>query len=660
MDQERTAPTPPQTLPQTPPQQALRELEAQQRAILASTSDGMILVAPDCIIQFMNRRFGELLEIEPEQAIGRSFDDFRTHAEAVFADPKAFFSLVTGTATDTTSQLSETIRQRWPQPRELMLTSVPVHDDSGGFFGRLYVLRDVSREREAERVKDEFVSMVSHELRTPLTSINGYVELLLDGDVGELSADQLDFLRVVKHNADRLLALVNDLLDISRLESGKVRLHVAPLDLAALVSTVVRSFRPQMESKRQPLEARLPDHLNVLGDPERLMQVLTNLLSNAHKYTPEGGRITLTLREQDGQAVVDVTDTGVGMTTQEQAQVFTRFFRAKNRATQEAGGTGLGLVITRQLVEMHGGTINLASEPGVGTTFTVTLPLAPSAVSVVPLPTGEAPGATETLQVPATSATILVVDDEPDIARLLSRYLERAGHHVTTASSGTEALQQARELHPDLITLDVMMPDADGFTVLEWLKSDEATAAIPVVMLSIIPDQERGALLGAVDYIAKPVSQETLVARIGQVLAAAHPERRPGSVRILLAEDDADVRRLYVPILQHSGYEVVEAADGEQAVELALREHPVLVLMDVKMPRMDGIEALARLRQLPQTRELPVIMLTASPGVLEAKESVVAALGGATLLSKPCTADQLAATIVRGLRTGGVPFLSKL
>jgi len=493
--------------------------------------------------------------------------------------------------------------------------------------------------QEANRLKTEFVSMVSHEMRTPLTSIQGYVHLLLEGQAGTLGNEQQECLTVVENNAERLLGLINDLLDISRIEAGRIGLHRTALDLARLVRGVVSSFRPLIDTKRQVLTVEIDDALPaVWGDQDRVTQILTNLVSNAHKYTPAGGHITIAAQPENGSVRVDIRDTGIGLSPEEQAQLFTKFFRGQNRASQGVGGTGLGLVITRALVELHGGQMTVSSAPDRGSTFSFTLPgttAAPDAAAA------DAPGA---LAPPGTR--VLVIDDEPDIANLLRHYLERAGLHVLLARDGAEALRMAAAERPNLITLDILLRGTDGFAVLERLKNDPITAAIPVMLISVLPDEGRGKLLGAIDYLHKPVREDTLLERVSRILARGWPRQ------VLVADDDADVRRLLARHLREAGYDVVEAADGAEAVALARQAPPGLVLMDLRMPTMDGLAALRELRAEPTTRDLPVIMMTASPGMLEESRPVVEALGGARLIAKPCTPEDLATAIARGLAEG--------
>jgi signal transduction histidine kinase len=272
------------------------------------------------------------------------------------------------------------VAQREPQPRELELFSTSVRVPTGEYLGQLYVFRDVTRERAADRAKTEFVSMVSHELRTPLTSINGYIDLFLDGEFGTLTAEQQRYLKIARNNGQHLLGLINDILDVARLSSGKFTLRSGMVTLTNVIEAVAETLRPQIIAKGQQLHKDVPASLPMVwGDTGRLTQILVNLLSNAHKYTPAGGTLHLVARTIPNKVIIEVKDTGVGLSAGEQAQLFTRFFRADNSAVREAGGTGLGLVITRSLVELHGGEINVSSAPGQGSTFTVTLPISPRA-----------------------------------------------------------------------------------------------------------------------------------------------------------------------------------------------------------------------------------------------------------------------------------------
>jgi PAS domain S-box-containing protein len=627
----------------------LDQLHGRNRAILDAAGDAMVFVTPDSRLQTVNHRFTEIFGLGPEEVIGRPFAELQSAVERAFERSAAFLELVTGTATDRQRQIRAVVAQRWPQRRELELFSTAVNTTGGEYLGRLYVFRDVTREREIDRMKSEFVSLVSHELRTPLTSIKGFVDLLLDEEAGEVTSEQREMLAIVKNNADRLVALINELLDVSRIESGKLELRRAPLELAALIQRVAASLRPQVEAKNQTLTLNLPADLpTALGDADRVTQILTNLLANAHQYTPAGGVIAVSAAAEGTAVRVAVQDTGIGIAPEDQAQLFTKFFRAHNRTTEEVGGSGLGLAITRSLVEMHGGTLTVASTVGAGSTFAFTLPQAnaqPARVAAA----DALPATSIRTAGPAPSTAgrlILVVDDEPDIGNLVARYLGRAGYRVRLVHDGATALAAARSEHPDLITLDVMLPDCDGFTVLDWLKSDAATASIPVVLLSVVDDGGLGARLGAVGYLRKPVDEWRLLDRVYRVLAHGP------ATRILLADDETNVRSLVATYLRRAGYQVIEASGGAEALRLAHQHAPHLVLLDVRMPDLDGIAVLHALRAAPDTRNLPVIMMTGYPGILDEGRSTVERLGCAALLTKPLTAEELAATLASALATG--------
>ena len=621
---------------------------SETMATIDATSEAMVLISPERWILSINRRFTEFFGLSPSETLGNRFEDLRPETERILADPSAFIALISATTLDTEQNFTQLIAQNWPRKRELEVFSTPVRTGEGQYLGRLFVFRDVTREREVDRMKTEFVSMVSHELRTPLTSIKGYVDLLLGGKVGQLADDQHRFLTVVKNNADRLVSLINDLLDVSRIESGKVELRRTVLDLGRLIRDVSNSLQPQLEAKSQMLATDIAEDLPaVWADADRITVILTNLLSNAHKYTGQGGRVTIRTSSDEAKVRVDVEDTGIGMTPEEQSKLFTRFFRADNLVTQQIGGTGLGLVITRSLVEMHGGEIWVSSEPGVGSTFSFTLP------TIQRPPEFELAPVVETAEImTGAGRRILVVDDEPDIADLMRMYLERSGYQVLIAHNAADAFNVAQVERVDLITLDVLLPDVDGFTLLEWLKNEPKTKDIPVVLISILADDGHGEMLGAVDYLIKPVSEELVLEHLQRILGDSAEDRGPRLV--LVADDELDIRELVSAQLSHAGYQVICATNGVEAVEMARREHPQVVLLDIKMPVMDGITALRMLRSEKATRDLPVVMMTASPGLYEASKSVTQLLGVSALLRKPFSVEELATAISKGVTSGHV------
>jgi PAS domain S-box-containing protein len=368
-------------LKKTLDQLEVQYLEAEQarseaRAILDATSEAMIFVSPDDEFLAVNRAFEQFFNLKARKILGRRFAELLQYFERIFEDPAGMKARFEEASRNSNIKNRETVAQCWPQKRELEVYSSPVQNTKGRYLGRLYVFRDVTHERGGERLKSEFVSLVSHELRTPLTSIVGYVNLLLDGDAGELKEEQTSFLETIKRNSDRLTLLVSDLLDVSRIEAGAIQLKIKEVDLVPLVQGVVESLRLQIESKKQILNIDVGRELPlVLGDANRIIQILTNFLSNASKYTPPGGSINVAASLENEHVRINITDTGIGLSKEEQGKLFTKFFRAENPATQKVSGTGLGLWITRSLVEMHGGEIKVTSAPGKGSTFSFTLPV---------------------------------------------------------------------------------------------------------------------------------------------------------------------------------------------------------------------------------------------------------------------------------------------
>lgn len=497
------------------------------------------------------------------------------------------------------------------------------------YQGRLYVFHDVTQERELDRLKNEFVSMVSHELRSPLTSIKGYVDLLQTGAAGQITVEQREFLDIIKANTDQLVDLINDLLDLSRMEAGRLELNYESMDLGLVIHQVMNTFRPQIDAKQQHLTLDAPGGtLTIWADRARLVQVLTNLISNAHKYTPAGGNIAIGVNVVDTTLQVQVKDDGIGISQTDQGKLFSRFFRAKNQQTQQIAGTGLGLVIARSLVELHGGTLSVSSVPGKGSTFTFTISLKTPATATF---------------TPSAGKSILVVDEDRQFVDQVRRYLERAGFQVLTAHTGSRALALARTEKPALITLDLLLPEMDGFAVLEALRSDPTTRSIPVIIVSVLGEREQGKLLGAVDYISKPLNEVAFVQRIERVLRTEHPKL------IMLAQTDLTSRNLTAGLLRHAGYEVQEASDSAKTIELAKEKQPGILFLDLEMPGHDGIEILRELRADSATASLLIVMMAGYEGISDDSRAVCAQLGAPTILTKPITTQKLATAIYQVL-----------
>lgn len=624
----------------------------KNQAILSGIADGVIVFDNDGEAMVANPAIGRILEQPVEEIVGSDIemlmaDDVET------GEQERVIELLADRETRRASAKFE-----WGD-KTLSVSFAPVASALGEVTGTVAVFRDFTREAEIDRMKSDFVSIVSHELRTPLTSIQGYLDLLLMGASGPINKQQESFLKITKENAGRLHDLVSDLLDISRIESGGSELDVQVVSVARIVEHAADTLQNEFDERGLTLTLDIsPDLPEVFADPSRLIQILTNLLSNAYKYTHEGGA-TVQARVTGGALQIDVIDTGVGISVEDQAKLFTRFFRAEDTEVRQQPGTGLGLNITKSLVEMHHGEIWVTSEPGKGTTFSFTLPLPAGLVDVAEEeevepapPVLEPTPSPETLEISIPAGPwILVADDEVDVANLFQHQLERAGYRVSVVTQGSNVVKVARQLQPELITLDLLM-DVDGLTVLQELKADPSTADIPVVIISVVPEPEKGIALGAADYLVKPLDKGELLRRVRRVM-----DRENGIARnkILVVDDEIDIVGWLKHFLTHYGYQVSEAYDGIQALEVVATDKPDLILLDMKMPRMDGRTTIRRLREQQDTRHIPIIVLSAQPVGDEAERTQMMDMGVRKFLRKPVTMEQLVAEVKKHLRSVASP-----
>ena len=454
----------------------------------------------------------------------------------------------------------------------------------------------------ASEHKSQFLANMSHELRTPLNAIIGVTELMIEDAREAARSDQLESLDRVLRAGRHLLALINDILDLSKIEAGRMEMEIETYPIAVLVHDVAATIEPLARKNGNRLVVECPPDIGkVRTDPRRLQQALLNLAGNAVKFT-ENGVVTLRVRREstDGAdwMLVDVADTGIGMSREQMSRLFQDFVQADASTTRKYGGTGLGLAIARRFCRLMGGDITVESEPQRGSTFTLRLP-----VGVEP---AEAPKA-EALALPRSGpaeSPILVVDDDPTVRDLMRQFLEREGFAVVTAAGGREGLQLAREIQPAAITLDVMMPDLDGWTVLAAIKGDPELAGIPVVLASIVDEKSRGYALGAVEYMLKPIDRERLVEVLHEI--CIREDRR-----VLVVDDDDVLRTTVARALGNEGWSVMEAAGGSEALEALDTAHPDVILLDLMMPGMSGFEFLAELRERSESRHTPVVVITA-------------------------------------------------
>ena len=464
-------------------------------------------------------------------------------------------------------------------------------------------IQDKSRQLEqASQHKSQFLANMSHELRTPLNAIIGYSEILQE-DAVDLGQDNLVAdLKKIESAGRHLLGLINDILDLSKIEAGKMDIYLEDVEIVPLLEEVRSIIVPMAEKNANVLEYRLADNLGSMHtDRTKLKQSLLNLFSNGSKFTQNGRLMLNVQRFETDKPMVSfaISDTGIGMTQEQLGRLFQAFNQADASTTKKYGGTGLGLAITRNFCQLLGGNVTVTSKPGEGSTFTIVLPDSP--VAPVPAKATDAPP----LSVEVDSApTVLVVDDDPTARELLSANLKGAGYRLLQASSGDEALSLARSMRPDAITLDVMMPKPDGWDVLSALKADAVLRDIPVVIITMLSDRGIGLSLGAVEVLTKPVERAQLTALIHNLV------RREGPV--LVVEDDAGAREMIRQTIEKMSLPVAEADNGLQALDW-LGQHPLpaVILLDLMMPEMDGFEVLDALAAHPQWRDIPVIVITA-------------------------------------------------
>jgi signal transduction histidine kinase/CheY-like chemotaxis protein len=451
----------------------------------------------------------------------------------------------------------------------------------------------------ASQAKSDFLASMSHELRTPLNAIIGYSEILLEESDDLVRPELRPDLEKIRGAGKHLLDLINDILDLSKIEAGKMDLFLESIDVAGLLTDVSATVQPLMAKNGNMFEVHCgPDLGTARLDQTKVRQILLNLLSNAAKFTKQG-RIMLMARRStrgdDDCLEFEVSDTGIGMTAEQMAKLYSAFSQADASTTRNYGGTGLGLAITKHFCLMLGGDVLVRSELGEGSTFVVTLP------AVYPVADETRPPE----RAEGTAGTVLVIDDERITHNLLERELGARGYRVVHAAGGREGLRLAREVRPDAITLDIIMPELDGWAVLRELKADMDLRSIPVVLVTILGDREMGYALGAADYLTKPIDPDALLGALGRFHAG------DGEIPVMVVDDDPMTREMLRRILSKRGWSVTEAADGSDALSVLGRTRPAVVLLDLMMPGMDGFEVLDAMRREATWRDIPVVVVTA-------------------------------------------------
>ncbi len=621
----------------------LREDEERFRAIDAAAPVGLIIV---------NKKDRSILHLNPSfcEMVGKDAGELRGKPlSAIFADTdkgKEFADIIDGTSSERKEfhfkrpdgveawVMASCVGLDYRGEKAVIASIVDIHD-------RVRAEAELRQAKEAaesaSRVKSSFLANMSHELRTPLNAIIGYSEILLEDATDRDDKASMGDLEKIQAAGKHLLGLINDILDLSKIEAGRMDVYLEHVFLARLVDEVKTIVDPMMKKNGNKLTIECPPDIGSLQtDLTKLKQSIINLLSNAAKFTKEG-TVTLRLSRQDLDGApwvkFEVADSGIGMTEEQLGRLFQAFTQADSSTTRNFGGTGLGLTITRHFCAMLGGSIDVKSTPGQGSTFTIVLPDRATKAVVDEEADAETDRPVTVRGASHGAIMVLVVDDDPAVHDVLAATLGKEGYQITHAKDGIEALNIMRTDPPDIVTLDVMMPKLDGWSVLGIMKSEAALAHIPVIMLTIVDHRNLGFSLGASEYMTKPIDRNRLIALIEKFASS----KQDGVV--LIVDDDPDVRAMVKTTVEGVGMQAVEVGNGQAALDwLAANPQPALVLLDLMMPRMDGFEFLERVRDNPNYIDLPVVVLTAK----ELTDSERGFLAERTLLvlEQECATDQ--------------------
>ncbi|HOU12663.1 MAG TPA: response regulator [Anaerolineae bacterium] len=640
----------------------LRDERNRLKIILQNIGDGLVVTDPAGKIVLVNPAFAQLVA-QPASALVEQLlwhvlpvEDLQTLVLSSLAQPDRVLatnitwrSPAANASPRFYNALSSALLERE--------SAAETPDDPPEVLGAVTILHDITLEVEVDKMKTDFISTVSHELRTPLTSVVGFAKLIqkaFERDIAPLvpvedkragrAAQRIsDNLDIIVLESERLTRLINDVLDIAKIEAGKVEWHIDNIQIAQGVQSAVAAVSALAQDKGLRVEVDIEPELPLVSaDPDRIVQVITNLLSNAIKFTDKGG-IGVQVRRYDLSAegvllppadfadkmrdlpagpwlMVSVKDSGIGIAPENFQKVFEKFQQVGDIMTGRPKGTGLGLTISKEIVEYHGGRIWVESELGQGSTFRFVLPVHVTAPTLAPL-IEEARSRADEEQLPRPVGNrILVVDDEAAIRELLYQELTDAGYHVLQALDGVAALTIARQERPDLIILDLMMPGIGGFDVISALRSDADTAAIPVMILSVLEDREKGYRLGADAYLTKPLDMPDILATIAKLLARA--ARGEGHKKVLVIDKDASLVETIARVFQEKDYTVLYASNGDEGLSRAIEEHPRIIVVDAQISKMNDYEILRTLKRARETQSAYVIVVSAPDAVDEATEAL--------------------------------------
>jgi PAS domain S-box-containing protein len=603
-------------------EEALRENERRLSQIVDLLPSMVFLKEPEALrfVQ-LNKAGEELLGYSRETLLGKTASEVFPEEEARRYDEQDRAVLASSEILDIPEELTET---RTSGPRVIHTKKVAVRDPSGRPLFLLGIGEDITERKRAEAAleaakeaaeranlaKSDFLAKMSHELRTPLNSIIGFSEILEDESVGPLTDKQRRYISNVLVSGRNLLQLINDILDLSKVEAGRMELVPSRFEVPPALEQVRAIVAALADRKHLTVDLDAPASLPLLhADQAKFKQIMYNLLGNAIKFTPDGGRVTVSARvihpTGNGTAgeclEVAVADTGIGIAAEHLGRIFGEFEQVNADPTHGQEGTGLGLALTSKLVELHGGRISVESELGRGSTFRFSLPLAPP-----PVRAAEAAHSPPDAGADPARPLVLVIDNDRDARALIAHYLTEAGYRVECAADGGEAIRLAEALRPDAITLDILLPDRDGLLILAELKSSPETRDIPVVVVSVTDRHELGFSLGAAGWLVKPVHKAELLA----ALAAAGGGPRAGRTTVLVVDDEPATVAYLSELLQQRGFGVLTASGGEAGIGLALTRQPDLILLDLMMPGVNGFDVVQALRANPLARQIPILILT--------------------------------------------------
>ena len=484
-----------------------------------------------------------------------------------------------------------------------------------------HLQKAVSALERANKMKSEFLANMSHELRTPLNAIIGFAEVLRDKISGELNDEQLDHVHDIHSSGLHLLQMINDILDLSKIEAGRMELQYETFPIREAIEDVYTILKGLANKKHLELKTTiLTEVKSIDADRVKFKQILYNLLSNAIKFTPENGGITLeACITEDDMLQVSVSDTGIGVKPEDQEKIFKEFWQADSSFARKYEGTGLGLALTKRIVEMHSGKLWFESEYGKGSIFYFTLPL--KAQLRKDRYKEVAPKQQPPISIAEKAAkTIMVVEDDRMASDLLTLYLTNAGYNVIIAVDGEEAIKKAKEFHPFLITLDIMIPKKDGWDVLSELKNSYDTADIPVIIVSIVDNKDLGFSLGAAEYLIKPIDRIKLLNTVSACIPAEKTTGNP--MKILVVDDDEKAVKFMSAILENAGFEVLKAYSGKAGINLSISSNPDLVILDLMMPDISGFDVIEKLRIHPMAKGIPIIICSAKDITEEEKKEL--------------------------------------